>query len=49
MKKAILPFIMFMSLGLVNVTSSNDLVVANAQSISTIEENNTNQFEYMNV
>ena len=49
MKKAILPFIMFMSLGLVNITSSNDLVVANAQSISTIEENNTNQFEYMNV
>ena len=35
MKKAILSFIMFMSLGLVNVTSSNDLVVANAQSIST--------------
>ena len=49
MKKAILPFIMFISLGLVNTTSSNDLVVANAQSISTIEENNTNQFEYMNV
>lgn len=49
MKKAILPFIMFMSLGLVNITSSNDLVVANAQSISTIEETNTNQFEYMNV
>lgn len=49
MKKAILPFIMFISLGLVNITSSNDLVVANAQSISTIEENNTNQFEYMNV
>ena len=49
MKKAILSFVMFMSLGLVNVTSSNDLVVANAQSISTIEENNTNQFEYMNV
>lgn len=49
MKKAILSFIMFMSLGLVNVTSSNDLVEANAQSISTIEETNTNQFEYMNV
>ncbi len=49
MKKAILSFVMFMSLGLVNITSSNDLVVAKAQSISTIEENNTNQFEYMNV
>ena len=49
MKKAILSFIMFMSLGLVNVTSSNDLVEANSQSISTIEETNTNQFEYMNV
>lgn len=49
MKKAILSFVMFMSLGLVNITSSNDLVEANAQSISTIEETNTNQFEYMNV
>ena len=49
MKKTILSFVMFMSLGLVNITSSNDLVVAKAQSISTIEETNTNQFEYMNV
>lgn len=49
MKKAILSFVMFMSLGLVNVTSSNDLVITKAQSISTIEETNTNQFEYMNV
>ena len=49
MKKAILSFVMFVSLSLVNVTSSNDLVVANAQSISTIEETNTNQFKYMNV
>ena len=49
MKKAILSFVMLMSLGLVNLTSSNDLVVAKAQSISTIEETNTNQFEYMNV
>ena len=49
MKKAILSFVMFMSLSLANVTSSNDLVVANAQSISTIEETNTNQFKYMNV
>lgn len=49
MKKAILSFVMFMSLGLVNITSSNDLVVAKAQSISTIEETNTNQFKYMNV
>lgn len=49
MKKAILSFVMFMSLGLVNITSSNDLVITKAQSISTIEETNTNQFEYMNV
>ena len=49
MKKAILSFVMFMSLGLVNVTSSNDLVITKAQSISTIEETNTNQFKYMNV
>lgn len=49
MKKAILSFVMLMSLGLVNVTSSNDLVITKAQSISTIEETNTNQFEYMNV
>ena len=49
MKKAILSFVMFMSLSLANVTSSNDLVVAKAQSISTIEGTNTNQFEYMNV
>ena len=38
-----------MSLGLVNVTSSNDLVVTKSQSISNIEETNANQFEYMNV
>ena len=49
MKKAILSFVMFMSLVLVNVTSSNDLVITKAQSISTIEETNTNQFKYMNV
>lgn len=49
MKKAILSFVMFMSLGLVNVTLSNDLVVTKAQSISTIEETNTNQLKYMNV
>ncbi len=49
MKKAILSFVMFMSLGLVNITSSNGLVITKAQSISTIEETNTNQFEYMNV
>lgn len=49
MKKSLLPLIMFTSFTLLGFATNNEVRIANAESISNVELENTNQFKYMNV
>ncbi len=49
MEKSLLPLIMFTSLILLGFATNNEVKITNAESISNVELENTNQFKYMNV
>lgn len=49
MKKSLLPLIMFTSFTLLGFATNNEVKITNAESISNVELENTNQFKYMNV
>lgn len=49
MKKSLLPLIMFTSFTLLGFATNNEVRITNAESISNVELENTNQFKYMNV
>lgn len=49
MKKSLLPLIMFTSFTLLSFATNNEVRITNAESISNVELENTNQFKYMNV
>lgn len=49
MKKSLLPLIMFTSFTLLGFATNNEVNITNAESISNVELENTNQFKYMNV
>lgn len=49
MKKSLLPLIMFTSFTLLGFATNNEVKITNAESISNVELENTNQFKYMNI
>lgn len=49
MEKSLLPLIMFTSFTLLGFATNNEVKITNAESISNVELENTNQFKYMNV
>lgn len=49
MKKSLLPLIMFTSFTLLGFATNNEVRITNAESISNVELENTNQFKYMNI
>lgn len=49
MKKSLLPLIMFTSFTLLGFATNNEVRITNAESISNVELENTNQFKYTNV